>query len=203
MIRVNSQSGKGGISYLLETHYGVELPRRLQIEFGQLMQTMLDDAGKELTAADIWQIFEREYGLRAQAAPTHRITELADAPAYARVEISATMELCGEHFAVHGHGSGPIEAFVNGVKHSTGHDVRVLDYHEHALGSGTDARAIAYLELRVDGQHTLFGVGIDASFVSASLKAIVGALARAKIGRGICLPAPIATATAPSATLCV
>ena len=90
----------------------------------------------------------------------------------------------GEVFAIQGQGSGPIEAFVNGVNRATGRQVRVLDYHEHAMGAGAGARAIAYLELRIDEQQTLFGVGLDTSFVTASLKAIVSALARAKIGRG-------------------
>ncbi len=183
VIRVNSQSGKGGISYLLETHYGVELPRRLQIEFSQAVQRVMDDSGKELTAKDIWKLFEREYVLDATAVPTHQATEDKHASAHERVSMIATMELGGETFAIQGQGSGPIEAFVNGVSRATGHVVRVLDYHEHALGAGADARAIAYLELRIDEQQTLFGVGLDASFVLASLKAIVCALARARIRR--------------------
>ena len=181
VIRVNSQSGKGGISYLLETQYGVELPRRLQIEFSHAVQRVMDDGGKELTAKDIWQVFEREYNLTASAVPTHNVIEDAAASAHERVTLSASMELAGKMVAVKGQGTGPIEAFVNGVNRATGHMVRVLDYHEHALGAGADARAIAYLELRIDEQHTLFGVGVDASFVTASLKAIVCALTRAKI----------------------
>ena len=184
VIRVNSQSGKGGISYLLETHYGVELPRRLQIEFSQVVQAVMDDSGKELTAKDIWQVFEQEYRLLALAVPAHHATEDAQAAAHERVSMGASIELAGEVFAIQGQGSGPIEAFVNGVNRATGHQVRVLDYHEHAMGAGAGARAIAYLELRIDEQQTLFGVGLDTSFVTASLKAIVSALARAKIGRG-------------------
>ena len=184
VIRVNSQSGKGGITYLLETHYGVELPRRLQIEFSQVVQRVMDDSGKELTAKDIWQVFEREYGLNALAVPQHNLSEDIGAAAHERVAIKASVELAGETFAVQGQGSGPIDAFVNAVNRATGHTVRVLDYHEHALGAGADARAIAYLELRIDDRQTLFGVGVDVSFVTASLKAIVCALARAKIGRG-------------------
>ena len=184
VIRVNSQSGKGGISYLLETHYGVELPRRLQIEFSQVVQRVMDDGGKELTAKDIWQVFDHEYGLSALAAPSHSVSEDTHAAAHERVAITASMELGAGLLTVRGQGGGPIEAFVNGVNRATGHMVRVLDYHEHALGAGADARAIAYLELRIDEQRTLFGVGIDASFVTASLKAIMSALVRAKIGRG-------------------
>ena len=188
VIRVNSQSGKGGITYLLETQYGVELPRRLQIEFSQVVQRVMDDSGKELTGRDIWQVFENEYRLNALAVPSHKVGEDTRAPAHERVAMTASMELAGESFVVRGQGSGPIDAFVNGVNRATGHAVRVLDYHEHALGAGADARAIAYLELRIDERQTLFGVGIDVSFVTASLKAIVCALARAKIERQIPTP---------------
>ena len=101
-------------------------------------------------------------------------------------------------------GGGPIEAFVNGVNRATGHLVRVLDYHEHALGAGADARAIAYLELRIDERQTLFGVGIDASFVTASLKAIVCALVRAKIVHRKSGPAPSAKPVmVPDQTVCL
>ena len=183
VIRVNSQSGKGGITYLLEKHYGVEMPRRLQIEFSRVVQGVMDDSGKELTAQDLWRVFDQEYRLTTLTAPRHQVREDAHAPAHQRVTMDASMELAGEVLALRGQGSGPIEAFVNAVNHATGHVVRVLDYHEHALGAGADARAIAYLELRIDEQQTLFGVGIDPSFVTASLRAIVSALARAKISR--------------------
>ena len=183
VIRVNSQSGKGGITYLLEKHYGVEMPRRLQIEFSRVVQGVMDDSGKELTAQDLWRVFDQEYRLTTLTAPRHQVREDAHAPAHQRVTMDASMELAGEVLALRGQGSGPIEAFVNAVNHATRHVVRVLDYHEHALGAGADARAIAYLELRIDEQQTLFGVGIDPSFVTASLRAIVSALARAKISR--------------------
>jgi len=181
VIRVNSQSGKGGISYLLEAQYGVELPRRLQIEFSQVVQQVMDAGGKELTAQDIWQVFEREYGLNATLVQDHHVRQDDGAAAHERIAISARMQLDGRTCDIDGRGNGPIEAFVNGFNQATGYVVRVLDYHEHALGSGADARAIAYLELRVNDQQTLFGVGVDASIVSASLKAVVSALTRAKI----------------------
>ncbi len=193
VIRVNSQSGKGGISYLLETHYGVELPRRLQIEFSQVVQQVMDAGGKELTAPDIWQVFRREYALDTPTVGAHHLSEDDDAPAHARVAISARMQLADRGYTVQGNGNGPIEAFVNGVNKATGHAVRVLDYHEHALGSGANARAIAYLELRVDERQTLFGVGVDANIVAASLKAVASALTRAKIAD---YEPPLATAQA-------
>ena len=153
VIRVNSQSGKGGIAYLLESEYGLELPRRLQIEFSQIVQAVMDGAGKELTAHDLWALFEREYGTSSITTP---------------------------EVPVGGQGVGPIDAFVNNWNATSATAVRVLDYHEHALGAGANAQAVAYLELRIDEQHTVFGVGIDANIVSASLKAILSGLQRAK-----------------------
>ncbi len=181
VIRVNSQSGKGGIAYLLESEYGLELPRRLQIEFSQAVQAVMDDSGKELVAADIWRIFEREYGLgdagrNAVSRPV--IAEQGEGV----VHLGADVTIGARTMHVSGMGTGPIDAFVAGLNEATGAALRVLDYHEHAIGSGADARAVAYLELRVgrdggEGQ-TLFGVGIDTNIVSASLKAIVSGLSR-------------------------
>ncbi len=198
VIRVNSQSGKGGISYLLEAQYGVELPRRLQIEFSQVVQQVMDAGGKELSAQDIWQVFTREYGLDHPGVQSHRVDDLVGAAGQERIALDARVDLGGAEFAVHGRGNGPIEAFVNGLIQATGHQARVLDYHEHALGSGADARAIAYIELRVDEQQTLFGVGVDANIVAASLKAVVSALARARIER--LEPAIASTASPGNAT---
>jgi len=175
VIRVNSQSGKGGISYLLESEFGLELPRRLQIEFSQVVQAVMDTDGKELTANDLWNLFEREYGLHAVAAPVHKVSEAAGGT----VHIAADVQVNGQRIAVAGEGTGPIDAFVNGLNQATGQAIRVLDYHEHAVGAGANARAVAYLELRV-GDQTLFGVGMDANIVSASLKAIVSGLQRAQ-----------------------
>jgi len=176
VIRVNSQSGKGGISYLLEAEYGVELPRRLQIEFSQVVQAVMDDTGKELTAPQLWDIFEREYGIGAHARAR------VEQPVFTgeTLRLAALVQVGGRQFSVDGRGSGPIDAFVNGLnRHLAGSPVRVLDYHEHAIGSGADAQAAAYLELRIGDTLTLFGVGIDANIVSASLKAIVSGLQRA------------------------
>jgi 2-isopropylmalate synthase len=181
VIRVNSQSGKGGISYLLESEYGLELPRRLQIEFSQVVQTVMDATGKELTARDLFALFEREYGVHSIAAPRHQVLEEAQGAAAALVTLAAEVEVAGRAFSIRGAGTGPIDAFVQGLAAATGEKVRVLDYHEHAIGSGANAQAVAYLELRV-GDRTLFGVGMDSNIVSASLKAIVSGLQRAQAG---------------------
>jgi 2-isopropylmalate synthase len=178
VIRVNSQSGKGGISYLLESEYGLELPRRLQIEFSQVVQAVMDESGKELSAQDLWQLFEVEYGLASVVTPPHQLLEEARGSGGNLVTLAAEVRLGGRDYSVRGAGNGPIDAFVEGLGQATGLPIRVLDYHEHAITAGADARAVAYLELRV-GDRTLFGVGMDANIVSASLKAIVSGLQRA------------------------
>jgi 2-isopropylmalate synthase len=181
VIRVNSQSGKGGISYLLESEYGLELPRRLQIEFSQVVQTVMDATGKELTARDLFELFEREYGVRSIPAPKHQVLEETPGPAGTVVRLQAHVEVAGRPLAVQGAGNGPIDAFVQALGAGCGESIRVLDYHEHAIGAGANAQAVAYLELRI-GERTLFGVGIDSNIVSASLKAIVSGLQRAQSG---------------------
>ena len=175
VIRVNSQSGKGGIAYLLENEYGLELPRRLQIEFSQVVQGVMDASGKELAAADLWDIFEREYGLSQARAPLQPVMEDISGQS---VRVAAQVEMGGEPVVVDGQGNGPIDAFVNGLNAALGRQVRVLDYHEHAIGSGAQARAVAYVEMRIDETRTVFGVGIDANIVSASFKAILSGLNR-------------------------
>jgi 2-isopropylmalate synthase len=182
VIRVNSQSGKGGISYLLESEYGLELPRRLQIEFSQVVQTVMDATGKELTAKDLYELFEREYGIATIPQPRHQILAQAQGAAGDLITLRADVEIAGRSMSIHGAGNGPIDAFVEGLSAACGESIRVLDYHEHATGSGADAQAVAYLELRI-GQRTLFGVGMDSNIVSASLKAIVSGLQRTQANR--------------------
>jgi len=175
VIRVNSQSGKGGISYLLEHEYGLELPRRLQIEFSRVVQAVTDDTGKEVDAAQIKAIFDREYGLEDAGVGPVTIGQSADGMVIVQAEVR-TAE--GTLNNLHGIGNGPIDAFVNALQHQ-GLPIRVLDYHEHAIASGADARAVAYVELRV-GEQTLFGVGIHRNIVTASLNAVLSGLRRAE-----------------------
>lgn len=179
VIRVNSQSGKGGIAYLLETEYGLELPRRLQIEFSQVVQAVMDLEGKELVAKDLWQLFEREYALSAPAPANATTSEQPGGS----VRVTADIDWAGSVVSVQGQGNGPIDAFVNALNAATGRSVRVLDYHEHAIGAGAQAQAMAYVELRVDESHTDFGVGRDTNIVSASFKAIVSGLRRVAPGQ--------------------
>ena len=187
VIRVNSQSGKGGIAYLLESEFGLELPRRLQIEFSQVVQSVMDASGKELSSQDLMTLFEQTYGTRSVAAPEQLVIEESAQSGSKSFNIKAGVRLGRQLHQVQGTGAGPIDDFVAGLAAATGQDVRVLDYHEHAIGSGASAQAVAYLELRINGQ-TLFGVGIDGNIVSASLKAIISGLLRSQSGLG--QPAP-------------
>lgn len=173
VIRVNSQSGKGGIAYLLESEYGLQLPRRLQIEFSQVVQREMDASGKELSAADLWDLFQREYGVNTVKAPQYRLQEAAGV-----VSMTAEIEVEGEKYFLEGEGTGPIDAFVQALSTKVDRNVRVLNYAEHAIGEGANAKAIAYVELRVDDAQVCYGVGVDANIVSASLRAIISGVQR-------------------------
>jgi len=179
VIRVNSQSGKGGIAYLLQNDHGLALPRRLQIEFAASVQAVMDVQGKELSSADIWAIFAETYALSDAAImlDQQHIDERADG----QVSLSLRLSAAGQVIEVQGQGRGPVEAFVAGLQRVTGVALAVLDYQEHAIGSGAQARAAAYLELRIADTRTLFGVGIDANIVTASMKAVVSGLLRAGV----------------------
>ncbi|MDI3380364.1 2-isopropylmalate synthase [Xenophilus aerolatus] len=191
VIRVNSQSGKGGISYLLESEYGLELPRRLQIEFSQAVQRVMDVEGKELSAARLWQIFRDEYRMDSAQGLQHRVMEAEGEGANAVVRLRGDLQWGGEIRRVDGRGNGPIDAFSRAMAEATGHTVRVIDYHQHAIGAGADARSVAYIELCVDDSQTVFGVGIDADTTAASLRAIVSGVERA-LGQGRAHGAPAA-----------
>jgi 2-isopropylmalate synthase len=174
VIRVNSQSGKGGIAYLLEQDYGLALPRRLQIEFSRAVQQVADQSGREISAAEIHAIFSREYLDRC--APysygAHRMVEDSSSDEPVQIDISIGH---GQHMlSLQGGGNGPIDAFVNAL----GLDIRLMDYHEHAIGHGANASAACYVELRLDDGPTMFGAGIDSNIVTASFKAVLSAVNR-------------------------
>ncbi|WP_212761066.1 2-isopropylmalate synthase [Telluria aromaticivorans] len=172
VIRVNSQSGKGGMAYLLAQEYGLELPRRLQIEFSRAVQRMADETGREIAASSIHALFSQEY--LEQESPfnyvSHRMTE----DSQHGVQIDLTVARNGVTQACRGEGNGPIDAFVKAL----GLDIRLMDYHEHAIGRGADARAACYVELRVGNGQTLFGVGIDSNILTASFRAVLSAVNR-------------------------
>ncbi|HPE10872.1 MAG: 2-isopropylmalate synthase [Actinobacteria bacterium] len=181
VIRVNSQSGKGGVAYIMRTEHKLELPRRLQIEFSAVIQHHTDDEGGEVTGMQMWDIFTDEYLPNPQtpwgrfALVKHELVSEVDGDTV----VKATILDNGEAVELTGHGNGPIAAFCEALHDHA--DVRVLDYHEHALASGGDAKAAAYLECAVDGK-VLWGVGIHSSIVTASLKAVVSAMNRAHRG---------------------
>jgi 2-isopropylmalate synthase len=176
IIRVNSQSGKGGVAYILKTEHSLELPRRLQIEFSRAIQEIADSEGGEVTPEQIWRAFAEEYLSAVRPLELVSLRNLEGEPGHDRIE--ATVRLDGEERTVVGAGHGPIDAFVAAIGTELGLDVRVLDYSEHALRSGADAAAAAYIEAAV-GDHVLWGVGIDESIVTASLRAVVSAVNRA------------------------
>jgi 2-isopropylmalate synthase len=179
VIRVNSQSGKGGVAYIMRTEHSLELPRRLQIEFSQVIQSHTDSEGGEVTPEDMWSIFSAEY-LPDPKAPWGRFA-LRSVKIDSAVDGDTTVEVVlrdtGSDVTIHGRGNGPIAAFCAALG-EYGIDVRVLDYHEHAMSAGGDATAAAYLECAI-GDRTLYGVGVDPSITTASLKAIVSAVNRA------------------------
>jgi len=175
VIRVNSQSGKGGVAYIMKTEHQLDLPRRLQIEFSQVVQARTDIAGGEVSPAQMWDAFEAEYLTRHTpvALDSHH-TSSADGQ---DDQLDVNVVADGRKQALIGRGNGPIAAFVDALR-TIGHDVRVLDYAEHALSAGGDARAAAYVECAI-GERILWGVGVDPNIVTASLKALVSALNRA------------------------
>jgi len=175
VIRVNAQSGKGGISFLLQSEYGLDLPRRLQIEFSQAVQKVSDATGKEQTADDLWNIFDAEYlgnnGKYSYVA--HQLTE--DTRAKNAVHIKVDVKVDGVAKTIEGSGNGPIDAFA----HALGHNISVVDYHEHAIGGGSNASAVSYIEVRLGQERPVHGVGIDPNILTASLKAVISGLNRA------------------------
>jgi len=180
VIRVNSQSGKGGIAYLLEKDHDLRLPRRLQVEFSQRVQAIADATGKELASADIWAAFQAEY---LQTDQPFRFIEYRTAPdghTGGTCKLTATVREHGRERPLSGKGNGPIDAFTDALNRHFGLNVRVVDYHEHAIGAGADATAVSYVEVCMDGDPvSLFGVGVDGNIVTASLRAVVSAVNRA------------------------
>ncbi|MEV0628423.1 2-isopropylmalate synthase [Nonomuraea wenchangensis] len=179
VIRVNSQSGKGGVAYIMKSDHQLDLPRRLQIEFSKVVQARTDSEGGEVSPAEMYEIFRDEY----LPNPTHRWGRLSlmahrgESTVDDKDRISADVRLDGEIREVSGTGNGPISAFIDALG-GVGIDVRVLDYSEHAMSAGSDAKAASYLECDVNGE-VLWGVGIDANTTTASLKAIISAVNRA------------------------
>jgi 2-isopropylmalate synthase len=172
VIRVNSQSGKGGISYLLQSEYGLQLPRRMQIEFSRLIQQHTDTSGQEVTADELYALFRRHYLDATRPYRCRGFEQHADDGA---TTLHLQLQQDGETRRVHGQGGGTLEALLDALDL----DARIGDYHEHALGSGADAHAACYVELQLAGQPACYGAGIDRNITAAAIDALLTALNRA------------------------
>jgi len=179
VIRVNSQSGKGGIAYLLERDYNLAMPRRLQIEFSQAVQAVTDATGKELMSEQIWALFNREY-LGQDGEYAYVSHQLSTAKEHDIERLTLKLRCHGQGAVLHGEGNGPIDAIVDAL----GFRFDVLSYEQHSIGAGSDARAVAFVEITTSARATLFGAGIHENTVTASLLAVLSAVNRA-LSRGL------------------
>jgi 2-isopropylmalate synthase len=175
VIRVNSQSGKGGVAYVMKAEHQLDLPRRLQIEFSRVVQARTDEEGGEVPPAEMWGIFSAEY---LADGPVALLGHRASSVVESKHVLTAEVRVDGEARQIEGSGNGPISAFCDALN-AVGVKVRVLDYTEHALSTGSDAQAAAYVECEIDGR-TLWGVGVDADTTGASMRAVLSAVNRTR-----------------------
>ncbi len=187
IIRINSQSGKGGVAYILDTEFGYSLPRAMHPEMGTLVQQEADKTGREIAPAEILEIFQREYLQQTEPFVYESFRSYPD-PEDTRgdtviAELGFTLE--GKHYDLKGKGNGPIDACRDALKQSGFFEYRIENYHEHSLGEGSESQAIAYIQLRSDSGASYFGAGIDVNINRASVKAIFSALNRAARGAGV------------------
>ena len=179
IIRINSQSGKGGVAYILKTDYGIDMPRLLQVEFSKVIQQIADETGKEIQPVLIWDTFRKEYLENTQPFAFEGHTTLPQ-PGHPELRlIDAAITVDGKPRKISGHGNGPIAAYVEALAKDCGIRIRVRDYHQHATGAGEDAQAVSYIEAETAGGKVLWGVGMDSNIVTASLKAVTCAANRA------------------------
>jgi 2-isopropylmalate synthase len=176
VIRINSQSGKGGIAYILQADHGLDLPRPLQIAFSKIAQEQMDEEGKELTSAALWSLFSKTYLLAD--APLELITHKTFPAAQGSRTLTAELKQDGAIRTIEGVGNGPIDAFVDALKTTYGVEFSFLDYHEHAVGRGANATAACYVKLEDGSGRVVHGVGIDPNIVMASLKAVLSGMQR-------------------------
>ena len=174
VVRINSQSGKGGVAFLLEKDHGVSLPRRLQISLSQRIQKLADDTGKEISSSQIWDIFEKKY---LQPVSNYSYIKHSSSSKDDLHKLELTMNMNNEETTIKGSGNGPIDSFVNGLSEKIGVEIKVADYHQTAISSGSDAKAAAYIELEKDGK-TFWGVGIHPNTTRASFDAIIVGLSK-------------------------
>jgi len=181
VIRVNSQSGKGGVAYVMKTEHGFDLPRRLQIEFSKTIQHITEDSGTEISPVVMWDAFQSEY-LRSEETMRLESHELRSDSTSGRTTITAQLIVDGAHHTVIGEGNGPIDAFVKAIRSGLDADLDVVDYAEHAIGQGSEAMAVAYVETSSPRHGVRWGVGTDPSTITASLRAVLSAFERSQRG---------------------
>lgn len=181
VIRINSQSGKGGIAYILQADHGLDLPRPLQIAFSKIAQEQMDEEGKELTSAVLWSLFSKTYLL--SDAPLELLAHKTFPGAEGSRTLTAELKQEGAIRTIEGVGNGPIDAFVDALKTTYGVEFSFLDYHEHAVGRGANATAACYVQLQDEKGRTVHGVGIDPNIVMASLKAVLSGMQRVMAGQ--------------------
>ncbi|MGH9000336.1 MAG: 2-isopropylmalate synthase, partial [Acidimicrobiia bacterium] len=175
VIRVNSQSGKGGVAYIMKAEHGFELPRRLQIEFSRTIQAITEDTGTEISPTHMWETFQSEY---FPPDPWAQLLSHESSTGTDGSTVVAQLLVGGEHRTVHGEGNGPIDAFVAALVADLGVDIDVVDYSEHAVGAGSDATAAAYVETTASDGTVKWGVGVHENITTASLSAIISAVNR-------------------------
>ena len=177
VVRINSQSGKGGIAFILEKDHGVSLPRRLQINLSEKVQKVADETGKEVMSRDIWKVFEKNYiAVEGKLKLiNYALSSTEDSGGNTSDKVEITLKDQKDEVTLAGVGGGPIEAFVSAVNHHFATSITVSDYHQHSVTSGADAKAAAYIELTQEGQNE-WGAGIDGNTVKASFQAIVAGL---------------------------
>lgn len=181
VIRINSQSGKGGIAYILQADHGLDLPRPLQIAFSKIAQEQMDEEGKELTSAALWSLFSKTYLL--SDAPLELLAHKTFPGAEGSRTLTAELKQEGAIRTIEGVGNGPIDAFVDALKTTYGVEFSFLDYHEHAVGRGANATAACYVQLQDEKGRAVHGVGIDPNIVMASLKAVLSGMQRVMAGQ--------------------
>ena len=179
IIRINSQSGKGGIAYILKSDYGIDMPRLLQVEFSKVIQQIAEETGKEIQPAMIWDTFRKEYLENASpvAFDSHTTVPDSDHPDVRLLDAKVTFN--GKPATISGRGNGPIAGYVDALGKNCGIQIRVRDYHQHATGAGSDAQAVSFIEAETPSGKVLWGVGMDSNIVAASLKAVTSAANRA------------------------
>ena len=179
VIRINSQSGKGGVAYLLEKDHGLSMPRRLQIEFSQVIQKIADESGKEISPSDVWDNFQTTYLNESGSYEfvDHNINSKANKDGSQTDEIEINLKVNDEIISLTGIGNGPIDAMVNSIKDYLKLDIKISDYHQHAISAGSDAKAVAYSELLLNGK-SVWGVGIHQNTVIAGFESVISGLNR-------------------------